>query len=261
MNELIEAASKFPDLLKEIYGDLAKPGVLQAGKAIGAILGLGNTILLPVHLLNEKARVCLEHNFKKYGEKLKDTAQEQITEVPPEVGVPILEKFSYISNEEISDMYINLLASASTFDTSSKAHPSFVKIIESMSPDEAILLKYLRDKSSSSLPFIEIRLKYKTKNEWNRLDDYVVNDEVTNDLTFKNNVSTYLSNFNSLGLIHIRRDIWMIPIEEHYNPIWEQNKDKFQGLEEKLPDRTLTYEKARADITPLGHLFMIACLS
>jgi hypothetical protein len=33
------------ELLKEIYTDLAKPGVSQVGLAIGTILGLGNTAL------------------------------------------------------------------------------------------------------------------------------------------------------------------------------------------------------------------------
>ena len=191
-------------------------------------------------------------------EKIKDIPQEQIVEVPPEVGVPILEKFSYVSNDEIRNMYINLLANSSILNTANKAHPSFVKIIDSMSPDEAIFLKYLQKISNSGLPFIEIRLNYKTKNEWNTLDDYVVNDDVTDGLTFKENIRTYLSNFNSLGLVHIRIDIWITPVDENYDPIWNQNKDKFKNLEEQIPDREVRYVKARADITPFGQAFHVS---
>ena len=53
--ELIKEITQIPGLLKEVYGDLAKPGVEQVGKALGTVIGLGNTILWPIALANEKA--------------------------------------------------------------------------------------------------------------------------------------------------------------------------------------------------------------
>ncbi len=99
---LLKEAAQIPALLKEIYGDLAKPGVSQVGKALGSVLGLGNTILWPVTLLNERARIALEKNLEKYREQIKDIPNEELTEVPPELGVPIVEKLSYVTNEELS---------------------------------------------------------------------------------------------------------------------------------------------------------------
>jgi len=54
--ELINEVIQTPGLLKEIYGDLAKPGVSQVGKALSTVVGLGNTILWPVALLNERQK-------------------------------------------------------------------------------------------------------------------------------------------------------------------------------------------------------------
>ncbi len=48
-----------------------------------------------------------------------------------------------MSNEELRNLYIELLAKASTKDLNENAHPSFINIINSLSPDEAILLKIL----------------------------------------------------------------------------------------------------------------------
>jgi hypothetical protein len=104
-------------LIKEIYGDLVKPGVTQVGKAVETILGLGNTILWPLQMLNGRAKIALENNFEKYREQLKDVSEADIISVRPEVGVPILEKLAYVTDDEISQLYINLLAKASSAQT------------------------------------------------------------------------------------------------------------------------------------------------
>ena len=48
MDLMKKVGEAVPEILKEVYGDLAKPGAQQAGKALGTIVGLGNTILWPV---------------------------------------------------------------------------------------------------------------------------------------------------------------------------------------------------------------------
>lgn len=259
MNEIVEFLTKFPDLIKEIYGDLAKPGVSQAGKAIGGIIGLGNTILLPVHLLNDKSNIYLEKNLELYRLQTQNIDQNDVAEVPPEIGVPILEKLTYVGDEELSEMYVNLLAKASSFKTSNQAHPSFANLISSLSPDEAIFLKTLQKKPN--LPFIEIRLTNQKKNEWYTLADHVVHSSVLEGLTHKQNIASYLSNLDSLGIIKIRRDIWLTPPEVHYTPIWEEQEKNYTQFEKQLSDRKLTYEKVRADTTPFGNLFISACLT
>jgi hypothetical protein len=88
-NELfpvLKEVAQVPGLLKEIYGDLAKPGVAQVGKALGNVVGLGNTILWPIALLNERAKIALEKNLEKYRAQLEHVPQDGVVEVPPEVG-------------------------------------------------------------------------------------------------------------------------------------------------------------------------------
>ena len=150
-------ALKTDGLLKELYGDLAKLGVTQVGKALSSVIGLRNTVLWPIHMLNEKARLKLEANLDRYRELLKHIPEEDVVPVAPEVGVPIADKLGYVTDEALRTMYITLLAAASHVKTLRQAHPSFVHIIESMSPDEAALLKYLMQNNGVE-PCLLVRL-------------------------------------------------------------------------------------------------------
>ena len=48
-----------PILMKEIYGDLAKPGVTQVGKALDTILEIPNTLLIPIKMINSKGGIYI----------------------------------------------------------------------------------------------------------------------------------------------------------------------------------------------------------
>jgi hypothetical protein len=50
------------DLIKEIYGDLAKPGVAQVGKAIGNLIGI---VLTPLNWSHDKVQMAATANLEK----------------------------------------------------------------------------------------------------------------------------------------------------------------------------------------------------
>lgn len=102
-------ALKIPSLIVEIYGDVAKPGVKQVGKALDTVLGLGNTLLWPVYLVNEKSKLSIQKNLESYRKKLENIPEDKIINVAPEIGVPIAEKLSYVSDESISNLYVTFL--------------------------------------------------------------------------------------------------------------------------------------------------------
>src|SRR5262245_16064685 len=149
--EWIELGKEALKILPEIYGDLAKPGVRQAGIALETVIGLCNTVLLPIRIANAWAQIVFNRNIEKYAEEIKHLPEEKVASVPPEIGVPILERLSYVTNEELSDLYVNLLAKASCVDTAQFAHPGFVNIVNNLSPDEAVLLKEMH--RHGAMPF------------------------------------------------------------------------------------------------------------
>lgn len=257
--ELIKELAQVPGLLKEVYGDLAKPGVEQAGKALGTVIGLGNTILWPVALANARARIALESNLEKYRKRIEGTPKEEITEVVPEIGVPIGEKIAYVTNEQLSDMYVELLAKASTASSASLAHPSFVNVINNLSPDEAVLLKTLR--TTSALPFVETRLHQNGKNEWTTLDHLYSPLSKVSGISFPNNVVAYVSNFEGLGIIQVRSDIRMAG-DGIYEPLQLESKERFRGLED-IPElkMQIKFQQGQIVVTPFGRLFLQACFA
>ncbi len=201
--------------------------------------------------------MALEQNLEKYRIQIEDTPEEKIVSISPEIGVPIMEKLSYVTDEELSNLYVNLLAKASTIDTSQFAHPSFVNVINNLCPDEAIYLQELYKRGA--LPFITAKLFKNGVNEWNLLGDLLTAIENECKMSFPHNAIAYLSNFEGLGLIQIRRDIYIISeglyesLEAFYKPAY-----KLYPFNEET--HTLGFERGKIEITPFGQLFMKACL-
>ena len=95
--------------MQSIYTDLAQPGIKKVGLALETVLDLSNTILLPIKLLNERARLQVQKNLKIYQDKLEGVPIEDIVQVPPELGLPILDKLTYVTNKEIAESLIGLV--------------------------------------------------------------------------------------------------------------------------------------------------------
>lgn len=256
--DLLKEIVQSPAMLKELYGDLAKPGVQQVGKALSTVIGLGNTALWPLALLNEKAKIALERNLEKYRQKMENVSEADTCEVPPEIGVPIAEKLSYVTNEELSDMYIELLANASQYQNANVAHPSFVNVIANLSPDEAILMRSIRN--MPGIPFVEVRLKWKDKNEWTILDAMKPGLSCLGELRYPNNVHAYISNLEGLGVFQIRQDIYMVG-ENIYEPLEVNAKSVYEDIEKNLSDRTIAFQRGQIEITQFARLLMTACFS
>ncbi|WP_165797559.1 DUF4393 domain-containing protein [Solimonas fluminis] len=256
--EVAREAAKLPALLSDIYGDLLKPGVRQVGKALETVIGLGNTALWPIALANERARISLERNFEKYREQMNDVPEEKVSPIPPEIGVPVAEKLAYVSDEELSQLYVNLLAKASTVDTAHFAHPSFVNVINNLCPDEAIILKALH--RTTSVPFITANLYQKDKkNQFTTIGDLLTGLETRQKLAFPRNTVAYMSNFEGLGLIQIRRDVHLADAAI-YTSLENLYRPSFLGLEGQ-DNLEIKFKKGKIEVTPFGSLFINACLT
>src|SRR5579871_1872102 len=82
-------------LLNSLYKDLAEKGISKVGEALGTVLDLSNSVLLPIKLLNEKTKIIFQENINKYRRRIESIPDEKICEVPPEIGIPILDKLTY----------------------------------------------------------------------------------------------------------------------------------------------------------------------
>ncbi len=270
-NALLKIDAK---ILTLAYKDLAQPGVQQVGKALSTVLGLGNTALLPLKLVNEKAQLWFASHMEKYRKQLEQVPEEQVAEVPPEIGGPILEKLEKTTNERLSDLYINLLAGASVASTAGLAHPRFAQIIESLAPDEAKVLDYMWQQTPAiELPYIQV-----SASQYSRMDEQespgpspigIILKPVTilstrDYLAYPQNAHLYLNNLLALGLIKTE-DNRTLPDQTDYNTLQAYYKDQidfnigsFVNYHKLSRAHVMTY-MGFYELTDLGISFLRAC--
>lgn len=252
--QVAQEALKVPGLLVDIYGDLAKPGVQQVGKALGTVLGLGNTVLWPIHWANERSRIYLEKNLQDYRAQLENIPLEKVVPVAPEIGVPIAEKLTYVRDPKLAYMYVTLLAKASNADSAWEAHPSFVNVINNLSPDEALLLEFFVN--GNDLPFLTA--KWEAPGKYRIAGDLLIASEHSNSLIYPQNVPAYLSNLAGLGLVSIHHDR-SIHGSDVYKTLEAHWSTQFPPEMAPDPDRTLKFQSGTISVTTFGSQFIHAC--
>lgn len=257
--QVAQEALKVPGLLVEIYGDLAKPGVKQAGRALETVIGLGNTILWPIAWANERTRITLEKNLEKYRKEMESVSEDKVVGVAPEIGVPVAEKLAYVTDDRLTSLYVKLLATASNHETLGDAHPSFVNVINNLSPDEAHLLEYFV--SNDAMPFVVAKAVVAGKGTHSLISGPIVPQEALAGLTFPLNIDAYLSNLGGLGLLEVRDDKWLSD-DTIYAPLRDRHKNELETIVAQHPSyagRTLDFTKGAVKRTSFGLKFIVAC--
>lgn len=257
-NEIVDLVKATPNILGQVYGDLAQPSVKAVGNALGTVFEFSTSFLLPVKLLNEKFKLNFTRRLNEYKEKLEQIPEEKQCEVHPQIGTPIIEKLSYTTNEEIADLFTTLLANASNVDMVNTAHPSFVNMIERISPDEAKLLKYLR--REDDIPYCTFNGDAKNENGYEKLADHVTLLDKQVELQFPNNLNAYLSNFISLGILVDMSAQYKVD-KTMYNAIREKYKLKqMESIYVPNVFKSISVDESFYTITDFGKLFIKACV-
>jgi hypothetical protein len=257
-NELIGLVKETPQILLTIYGDLAQPSVKKVGTALETVFEFSTSLLLPVKLLNEKFKINFEKRLNDYKEKIEQIPEEKLCEVNPQIGTPIIEKLSYTTNDEIANLFINLLAKASSTDTVNLAHPAFVQLIERLSVDEARIIKHLLNKDI--IPCVSFRAHMTEDKGFHEIlrNGTLLQFEI--ELLFPQNVKTYLDNLTSMGTLDVSHGLHKIN-ENLYNPIYE--KYNYENVNEShiktTAYTTVSKENSYYQITDFGKAFIVAC--
>lgn len=189
---------KNDSLIGTFYKDLAQPMVKAIGTALGSTVEFCTTPFLLMKFGSEVAKLNYKKHLNKYAQKLESIEEQDRIELNPQIGVPILEKLCSVTNEEISDLFTSLLAKASSRQFQNMAHPAFIQVIGSLSADEAIIIKSL-----TKQPLIKYATMLAKTNAWGYIQEF---DKLTllakeHTLSFPENVSLYMVNLNSLGVL------------------------------------------------------------
>lgn len=198
--------SFLPDIIEPISNAIQQnipETASQTDGALSTVVGFfNNVVLYPVKKANLTFKYKLEAFEDDLKEKIKNIPLENIQVPPTMIAGPTLEALRYTyDEEELREMYENLLASAMDTRITSETHPAFVDAIKQMSPLDARVLARIVELKQLRCICIKFAIKDSTKVYSKGMPDYFV--EELCDLADPFLVSTTLINLSRLGLIDI----------------------------------------------------------
>ncbi|SBV94196.1 Abi-alpha family protein [uncultured Dysgonomonas sp.] len=274
--------------IDEIYKDLFQPGMKKAGEALATVVDGANLILLPLKLLNEKSRIYFKKNIELYSDKINKVEDLTLIQVPQYVGLPVIDKLTYLNQGDLANAFINLLSKASFEETLVFVHPAYIDILNRMSADEAIILSQIKDEEC--IPYIDINvrknrkisdsetginaLRQKTEALMDNncgdfeLIKYLTGMEKDLNLNYPNNINIYLENLMLNGLLFYKKSYNRERVSV-YQKLEEQYKEDIDNATLIINELYEKETKYKAEIiiqygelrfTELGKGFLKVCI-
>lgn len=184
-----------------IYQDAVQPAAKEIGAALGTVAKVVNVALAPISAFIWGYDKIKEFIETKVSEKLKNVPTENIITPPINIAGPAIEAMRFTAeDEQLRELYANLLASSMDKATTSKAHPRYVEVIKNITSDEAILLQafLLQD----AYPKLEIREKH-SPDSYLTITPTFTTFQRNYSLKNENNIGIYLNNLCQLGILEI----------------------------------------------------------
>ena len=250
------------EIVKEVYSDVAKPLVQPTGEIAGLIPRAVKAALAPLEKWIMQKEYNIAETKKLLEEKLKDVKPENIESPEAHVAVPALQYLSYcMDNEDLRDMYANLLANSMNSIIKKGVHPGFVEIIKQLSPDEAKVMKYFA--ANQKAPTITLRYELKDGGGIDVVRNFSNIGELVG-CEQPLDINMYFDNLIRLGLIQASPSLASLTDKELYKPLKEH-----PVIEELMnPNKIVKTEYEKASIvegfmsrTDFGEAFCNICLT
>jgi Abortive infection alpha len=242
-----------------IYQDALQPAAKEIGKGLETIAKTIHIALAPIAALVWGFEQIRDFVTTRVAEKLKDIPQERIQTPSPMVAGPALEALKYTGHEEsLRELYANLLATSIDSETAASAHPAFVDMIKSMTPDEAKIMNLLATRRA--YPIIDLKVTYKEGGGFLILHRNVSLISEEAGCQHPQFTANYLDNLCRLGLLEIPFGRFLKE-STHYEPIENdpgvlQLKQQFEGDDK----RAFGVDRRKVELTDLGKQFVGACV-
>jgi len=255
--------------LELIYKDVAHPALSILGETLGTVMECACLFAVPIKFWNQKVKANFQYRLEQYVGKLMEVPKEQREEVHTQIGVPVVQRLSYTTCDEIADMFTNLLLTASNRETMSDAHPAFISMIDRLSPDEAKMVQCIgesyfvlyceanyicKKEKKENLEEFDFGTSFATIRRWATNIPYQV------ELTFPENCNLYLANLISLEILIDKHGFNKIGFDNQYEEIALNNKLKeLEDEMDKEKYEKLEINRSYFEVTDLGRRFIRAC--
>ena len=251
------------EVAKEVYNDAAKPAMQSTGGVLALIPRAINAALLPLHNWIAHREYQIEETKKLLSIKLANVKPEEIVPPEPHVAIPALQAISYsMDNEEIRNMYANLLAASMTQTIKENVHPAYVEFIKQMSPDEARIVRHVYLNAGGIIPVVTLRSE-NSQGEGIDIVPYfttLYRDVEGLELRSPDKTAVFVDNLIRLKLMQMHDGI-VLSKTGIYDPI-ENDKalDNVKNSFKHQPGFSWKYARTYLSITSLGKSFCRICL-
>lgn len=251
------------EVAKDVYADAGKPIAKPTGELVGLVPRAIKAALAPVEKWVLQQEYNVAETKKLLEEKLHGTPPELIQPPEAHIAVPALQYISYcMDNEELRDMYANLLANSMNSVVKNGVHPGFVEIIKQLSPDEAKFLKYM--KTQKAIPTIGLKYEYEDyKKGFVEMIKEFTNVPSLAGCEKQDNGEQYIDNLVRLGLL-ARETGNAFTDEARYDPLINDPVFAQYNNEEmakKYGFEKCTVAKHIVRLTAFGEQFCSICLA
>ncbi|MGO9567763.1 MAG: DUF4393 domain-containing protein [Desulfomonilaceae bacterium] len=244
-------------VLADLFKDASQPAMKKIGTAFSLIVD--TAFVLPLRLWHARRYAEATPILKRYIDMIEGIAEEQVCPIPPEIGIPVLEKLTYVRDEDISSLFVNLLAKASSTETLNLAHPRFVEMIGSLSSDEARILVEVAHRPV--IKYLVLEGDHVTES-WMPLKSPLTGLEHRCQLTFPDNIGLYMDNLISLGIL--KREESLAARGDRHAELFKLYEPLRLTVDTEL-DRTqfsrTDFVAGRFRLTEYGRMFIKACTS
>jgi len=243
-----------------IYKDAFQKSVKSVGAGLEAITDIVVDLFVDGARFGDAAvRHCITRYFP---EKMSAVPIEDI--VMPNVGVvgPLFDQLRFVVEEDdLRNMYLNLLANSMDSKQKNGALPSFVQIIRSLSSDEAMIMKLLSVEQKIAMLDVLVDLKKSTVDA-HEYDFCITKFSLIGTQASCESpdlVPCYLDNLVRLGLAEIPVEYYENEPEE-YDELERLVRFTDEVKKEIDSQRELVFKKRTIQLTSLGQLFCKVCV-
>lgn len=233
--------------------------IKQLSRTASIILGSINTLLIPMEITSALA----EHKAKEFIEKITKTASkippERLTNPPISIIGPAFEGAKYsFTEDDLRDMYANLIAKSLDKAEEGKQFLSFINIIQQLSPAEARLFKALfTENSFMSYPIATIKFTKGT--------GYIVAMDCLSSYQFEEltekQIANMLLNFSRLGLIEIDKTTSISSDLNAYSFVEKSESMKEIKKQAAISGYDVSFDKILFRMSLFGKSFFLTCIT
>jgi hypothetical protein len=227
------------ELVPEVYRDMLQPAARKLGEGLATVAEAVSISLAPLEASVWAYKEIKQWLSLRVTRIHAERGTEEIVSPPLSIAGPLLFQLVFAREEQdLRELYASLLASAMDARQST-AHPSFVSVIQQLTPDEARLLRHLAH-TNEKWPSLYASLNYDRSKEEPTIESQFRAWCEDSGVTYLDGSDAYLDN-----LVRLRILSKLSGNEVSYEPFEESVTNDLHEI---------------VELTSYGRLFLTACI-